>query len=425
MSSISVDDLRAQLQDLWALLRLSQAGTAQNSKPLSRYRYIDGGTSTPAAQQNGASGTPFSTIGAFMTAIGVGVSAADSQATFLGKPTPCLAGYTENVTFPSRRNVELRADSCGLPQGALVVTGNLVWANTAAAGGVAPTTAAGVLVHDILFTGTATFTDDGTVASVIAFTNDEITNGAGVTGAVTATGSTDIASINLINSSFASTLTSTATATGAVIQVFGGNITSAVVAKAVSGSPGASFGGNITVASSANGGSATFVGTTFPNATTLTGGAATVATFDSASWFSFLRNGGVLSSCIALVQGGYNGGPVVGAALSAANGINGNVSVGLDGTGASAAFTSGGNWYTVPTATLTGNRTVTLLTGAGEKKGDTILITRVDATANTLTVANGGGGGGNVAVLPISVKGSVLAEFDGTNWVLAETAAAT
>lgn len=424
MSSISVDDLRAELGDLWALLRLSQAGTAQNSKPLSRYRYVDGGTSTPAAQQNGASGTPFSTIGAFMTAIGVGVSAADSQATFLGKPTPCLNGYTENVTFPSRRNTELRADSTGLPQGALVVTGNLVWANTAAAGGVAPTTAAGVMIHNILFSGTGTFTDDGTVASIVVISSDEFTNGPGITGAVIATG-TDIASFNLIGASCAAAVTSTANATGFVLQNIGGNVSGNVVAKSVAGANGASFGGNITVASNANGGTPTFASTTFNGACVLTGGAGTIAKFDSPSWVSFLRNGGTLSSCIALVQGGYSGGPVVGAALSAANGINGNVSVGLNGTGASAAFTSGGNWYTVPAATLTGNRTVTLLTGAGELKGDTILITRVDATANTLTVANGGGGGGNVAILPISVKGSVLAEFDGTNWVLAETSAAT
>lgn len=425
MSSISVDDLRAELGDLWALLRLSQAGTAQNSKPLSRYRYIDGGTSTPAAQQNGASGTPFSTIAAFMTAIGVGVSAADSQATFLGKPTPALNGYTENVTFPSRRNTELRADSIGLPQGALLVTGNLVWANTAAAGGVAPTTLAGVITHNILFSGTGTFTDDGLVLSAISITGDELINGPGITGAVTATGSTAIVSFNVINSALASSFTSTATATGAILQVVAGTVTGNVVAKNVTGANGALFGGNITVASNANGGAPIFNLTSFTNATTLTGGAGTIAKFDSVSWFSFLRNGGVLSSCIALVQGGYSGGPVVGAALNAANGINGNVSVGLNGTGASAAFTTGGNWYTVPAATLTGNRTVTLLTGAGELKGDTILITRVDATANTLTVANGGGGGGNVAVLPISVKGSVLAEFDGTNWVLAETAAAT
>ena len=411
-SSYTADDVRAELQDLWALLRLAQAGSAQNSTPLSRYRFIDGGTTAPAASQNGAIGSPFSTITKFMNAIGVGTSAADSQAVFLGKPTPCLNGYTETVTFPSRRNTEIRADSAAI-NGAMLVTGNAVWANTAAAGGVAPTTAAVVLIHNVLFSGTGTFTDDGTVVGEVIISGDE-TDLAGIGGAFTATGCTDLNFLIMDQGTLNSTLTSTATATGLTLETISSNLNGAVVCKNIVANL-TFFNGNITVASAAAGGAPFFHGCTFATSPVLTGGAGTIANFDGTSWFNFLRAGGTLSTCIVLVAGGYSGGPVAGANLT-----NANVSVGLNGTGATAGFTTGGNWYTLPAATLTGAHTVTLLTGAGELPGDTILITRNDVTANTYTVINGGGGGGNVGVLPINVKGSILAEFNGTNWVLAE-----
>jgi hypothetical protein len=77
----------------------------------------------------------------------------------------------------------------------------------------------------------------------------------------------------------------------------------------------------------------------------------------------------------------------------------------------------GGNWYTLPAATLTTARTVTL--GAtGAALGDEILVSRVDVTGFALTIANGGGGAGNVAVLPGGEQGFVQARFDGTDWKL-------
>src|SRR5215469_5044777 len=87
-----------EIQDLFDRIGILQARINQANQPLSRFKFIDGGTLTPAASQNGSDGLPFSTIANFMTSIGVGASAADSQATMVGLLTPSLNGYTENVT---------------------------------------------------------------------------------------------------------------------------------------------------------------------------------------------------------------------------------------------------------------------------------------------------------------------------------------
>lgn len=76
-----------------------------------------------------------------------------------------------------------------------------------------------------------------------------------------------------------------------------------------------------------------------------------------------------------------------------------------------------GAWRTQPAGSLTANRVKTL-SPTGATGGDQFTITRLDAGAFTLTIANGGPGGGNVAVLPVSKTGTVIAQFDGTNWVV-------
>jgi hypothetical protein len=409
------------IQDLYELLYLSRAAAAAASNPLSRLKWIDGGTTTPAANANGAIGTPYSSFSNFLTAIGVGTSAADSSQPIVGMCSPALNGYTENLVVPSRRNVLLKGQAFAAATLSSIITGNATWNNSVAGGGVAPSVFASFGLVDLVLSGNFTLTDDGTTASELFFTST-VLGGLNplIGGNLVATGATALAAANFSGSGVAGALTSTANATGCAVTGLGSTFGGAVVAKSVTGIGGL-FLGNITVGSAAAGGSVTtFLGSTFKNSPVLTGGAGTIVTFDGDAWNSFRENGGTLVTCIAVAVGGYNGAAIPGAALSAANGINTNVSVGINGTGASAAFVSGGNWYTCPTATLTGNRTVTLLTGAGEKAGDTILISRVDATANTLTVVNGGIGGGNVGVLPVNLKGSILAAFDGTNWGLAQ-----
>jgi len=97
------------------------------------------------------------------------------------------------------------------------------------------------------------------------------------------------------------------------------------------------------------------------------------------------------------------------------------VSLSSDAPGASltdAAATilvSAGKWRVLPAATLSAARVLTLGT-TGAVAGDIITVTRLDVTANTYTIANGGGGGGNVVVFPVSKQSFADCYFDGTNW---------
>jgi hypothetical protein len=93
------------------------------------------------------------------------------------------------------------------------------------------------------------------------------------------------------------------------------------------------------------------------------------------------------------------------------------VSKGADLTDASATIlVTQGSWRTLPAATLTTARALTLGT-TGAVLGDMLHITRLDATANVYTITNGGAGVGNPAVFPVSKTGSADFYFDGTNWL--------
>lgn len=77
---------------------------------------------------------------------------------------------------------------------------------------------------------------------------------------------------------------------------------------------------------------------------------------------------------------------------------------------------AGKYWRTLPAATLTVGRTLTLGT-TNAAAGDQFTITRLDATANTYAIVNGGVGAGTLYTFPVSKTGFFVAEFDGTNWV--------
>ncbi len=75
----------------------------------------------------------------------------------------------------------------------------------------------------------------------------------------------------------------------------------------------------------------------------------------------------------------------------------------------------------LPAATLTAARVLTLGIAAGADgrlpyAGSRLEITRLDATANTYAVANGGPGAGTLKTFPVSATGGGCFEFDGTNW---------
>jgi hypothetical protein len=79
-----------------------------------------------------------------------------------------------------------------------------------------------------------------------------------------------------------------------------------------------------------------------------------------------------------------------------------------------------GGWSVLPAATLTANHTLTLgTTNARENYERT--ITRLDATAYTYTIVNGGVGGGTI--FTFTGVGGITVRFDGTNWMLRLAAA--
>ncbi len=79
----------------------------------------------------------------------------------------------------------------------------------------------------------------------------------------------------------------------------------------------------------------------------------------------------------------------------------------------------------LPAATLSAARILTLGVAAGADgrlpvRGVRIEITRLDVTANTYAIANGGAGAGTLKTMAVSVLGYAMAEFDGTNWELVQ-----
>ena len=83
---------------------------------------------------------------------------------------------------------------------------------------------------------------------------------------------------------------------------------------------------------------------------------------------------------------------------------------------------SDGGWRIMQAGTLTTGRAVTL-SDADAEGGDQITITRLDVSANTLTIKNGGAGGGDIAVMGGSKVSFLRCEFDGTDWQVRELGA--
>jgi hypothetical protein len=89
---------------------------------------------------------------------------------------------------------------------------------------------------------------------------------------------------------------------------------------------------------------------------------------------------------------------------------------GADLGDASVSLTVAGEvWRTLPAATLTDNRTLTLSTTNAEE-GDTLGVTRLDAGAFTVAFVNGGAGAGTLCTMPVSARAYALFYYDGTNW---------
>lgn len=84
-------------------------------------------------------------------------------------------------------------------------------------------------------------------------------------------------------------------------------------------------------------------------------------------------------------------------------------------------YVTGDHWRVMPAGTLSTNRTITLGT-TGAVRGSEIIVTRMDSSANTLTVVNGGLAAGTLTTLPADYVSYAKFKFDGTNWHLREFA---
>lgn len=386
-----------------------------SGNPLTRVRYVDGGglaTSAPT----GSIEYPYVTIPTALAGIGVPTSASDANQTMLVRIAPStIAAYTANPAFPSYRNLKVWSDGVGGQIGT-IITGNATWANTAASGGTAGSSAQ-LALHDIFISGTLTVTDDATVAGNLLITGSEgnFSSGgattAGLGGALIATGATDLTRITCVGVVMAA-ITSTASASGANINLEDSQVGS-VTGAALLARRTSFIAATITVNT---GSTMSFQQCTFTASATLVAGAAGVITMDGPSWASFLEAGGTVTSGIVLIVGGSQAGLVRSPPTAASGGStslgDASVSISLNGTGATAGFTGGGNLYEAK-STLTASRTITIKTGGGEQNGDTIDIVRSSVTgAFTLVVNNNAGTG--IGTIAASSRGFLRAQFNTT-----------
>lgn len=361
--------------DLRELIFLSQAKIVVASQPLVRTKWIDGDTTTPAASANGSASLPYASMGAFLTAIGPVVSATDGAQLMTGLVSP--ATYTENPAVPAYRNWELRAANL-----LTILIGSVTWANSGGAHAPASSVSG---VHNLSITGNFTYTDDaGAPSTLLSFSGDA--GSPSLAGNLVATGGTKLIDIGFTLYGAQGNVTSTANASGAVVAGIDASFSGAITAQSGTFFGCALIGGGGNILTFNSGSTAAFTACTFSGGSISVGATGTII-MDGDSWVSAQENG-VTTTGIVLVVGGSQGGLVVNQTSTG----DASVSVSLNGTGASAGLTGGGNLYQAKTA-LTANRTITIKTGGGEKTGDTLDVARRGAgvSANTLSVTNNGG----------------------------------
>lgn len=390
-----------RLKRLENLVASGGGGGGGVETPLSRYKFIDGGA-IESTRNGSPSAAAYKSVTEWLASLGTSTTAADSQAQQAGFVTPCLAGYTENVTFPAYRCTSLLADSLGLPlgTGGVVIQGNAVWNNVAGTNH-APTLDA-ILEINVPFSGTLTVTDDA-VASVIICQSDSLLAGAPFFASIDAHTTTLLASISLIGVSCngAANLGVNASMSLSNLGQVGGLLTCKFVLT--NGAILAS------VTLPAGNSSSQIANTQFLASPVLTGGPGTIVVFDGVSIRAFSKALGARSPAASdagpaiVVTGGYDAGEVLGAALPTAAdvsvSINGNVGTETAGYKGS----NSGNHYVI--SGLGADHILTALTGGGEFPGDTLLITKTDLAAHLYTVKNAAGT--TLGVIPSGGRGFI------------------
>ena len=389
-------------------------GPASAVTPLTRQRFIDAGTTSPT--HNGSIAQPYSSITQFMSGR-PNTSVADATGNYVGWVMPAQSAYTENPLFPPYASTELRASSFSLGGTGSTINGSVSWHNIA---GAFAASAAVASIHNVNVLFGISVTDDaGAPASSFIFSGDAVEGpllGVTLQGGFSAPSTAHLATVSFLNASVQGDINCNNSGSSADLYLTGTTVTSVsggVTARSVQ-ADGATF---IVAAIKVQ------TGNTFtkilnsqfilPPLLTAAGGS---MTFDGPSWRSFTQVGGTRNAATpVLVQGGYSGAEVLGARITA---IAGNVNVSLNGTGATAGFTGSNSGNHYRSDTLAGNSSVTIKNGGGELIGDTILITKF-FDAFSLTVKRNDGT--TLATIAGGGVGFVLAQFDGTNWILAES----
>lgn len=395
-------------------------GGASSIVPLSRQRFIDGGTSQSG--RDGSVARPFLTIAEF-TASRDNATAPDRRNNYVGWLTPAIDGYSETIQFPAHASTELRADSYSSLTLSAAITGNVFWANFDGLETEGPVI---VSMHNVPVAGTVQITDDAdSPTSQFFFGGDEAPFASTVlTGGFVSNTTVNLALVAFLNATIATTIDAGSSEESPLLFLSGCNVVNGSISANTIECYDSVL--NVDGITGITARQANFIGTNFQaGSNPLLTCVIEPPIFDGPSWASFIRAGGTRSAATAvLVTGGYNGAEVRGANLPL---DAGTTEVSLNGAAPSSDFTgsSSGNHYTA-TGQMTGNRTVKLLTGGGEVAGDTILITRASAgTSGTFTLTVTNNADTVLAVIPVDSQGFVLAQIPpgGADWVLAQCGA--
>lgn len=445
-------------------------GGAGAVAPMARVRYVDGDVAgvtgaNGASVVGGSSGGPFASLSALFASVGVSTSVADANTNLTAYLAPAKSGYADAPVVPSYRSVSIN----GLQTNAAFV-GPLpsLQINAVAGDGAVPGTGGQIVaLGSIEVAGAVDVNSDGSGPGV-----QLILDGAAI-GSLdgSSEGFTGLLILNSDNAVIGQTLCQNAgiNVEGSVffgsdvscqsVQQFGGEFvclgtfTAADSIVLFTESPFSTFGGNVQCDSDFNSlfgaligavtwhntntqGGTTFEtchfnGTTFNDANiafrnctfdlgstpVFTNTAGYVLRFDAASLASLYDTGAFgltfPSDVVVMVDGGFRGGPIEQPTLMGDQ----DYSFSLNGSGATAGFTSGANLFRVDPATaLSAPRSVNLLAG-GAEVGDTIRVSApvFNAGGHGYTIIdNHGQPMGQISGL---VPQSQECMWDGSTWV--------
>lgn len=403
-------------------------GPTGSSTPLARLRWIDGNTLVLPINQNGSESAPYDSPERWLGTLTAAPVSSDDALTYeVGLTAPTAADVwspnPQTLTIPANRQIMLQGYAAGDPNaGAPFLTNPVInWAQANAAFGLAfshldfvnfPMDGFALTLTDTPLSPFAELTfvglgDIGTYLGTLNYAAMNNADGLLVDGAtlrltsLTAPASSALCfSLALENNGEiqllgASTWFDVLVYNGLLTTVGGQTVTSL---NQQSYTNAQILAGALT----STNGPLEFVSTMFGEACVITSPA---AQFDGTSWASFLNAGGTWGATVAQVSGGFNSGIVPGANIATPAGNA--CALSLNGSGATAGFTQGGNWYEATALTPSVVTTVTLQGGGGI--GDTLCITRTDAGTGTLIIKDAGG-----ATLGILTGvGFLLARFDG------------